>query len=330
MVGPVVEGSGEGETAGVFMRMSLDGAGGSPEWGVIRRVGHDGGQRIPEPWMVCRGYAGGGVWPEVSVFATSKALIGMVHVGALPGSPRGGRSPRELARAAGEEARVLAGAGFDGVIVENMHDAPYVQGEHGPEVVSAMTLAAEAVRSVAPGLVLGVQVLSGGAREALAIAHAVGGAFVRVENFVFAHVADEGLLERAEAGRLLRYRRSIGAEGIRVICDVKKKHASHAITGDLSIGDVVEGAEFFGADGVIVTGSATGKPAAEADIIEARRSTKLPVWVGSGVTPDQLARLWTHADALIIGSWIKKDGLWRNAVDEARCREIVRAAGAVR
>lgn len=254
----------------------------------------------------------------------------MVHVGALPGSPRGGRSPRELARAAGEEARVLAGAGFDGVIVENMHDAPYIHGAHGPEVVAAMTLASEAVRAAAPGLVMGVQVLSGGAMEALAIAHTVGGAFVRVENFVFAHVADEGLLERAEAGRLLRYRRSIGAESVKVICDVKKKHASHAITGDLSIADVVEGAEFFGADGVIVTGSATGKPAAEADIAEARRSTKLPVWVGSGVTPDQLSRLWAHADALIIGSWIKKEGLWRNAVDESRCREIMRAADAVR
>ena len=88
---------------------------------------------------------------------------------------------------------------------------------------------------------------------------AVGAAFVRVEGFVFAHVADEGLIE-SDAGALLRYRRAIGAEGVRVFADVKKKHSAHAITADVDLAETAHAAEFFLADGVIVTGAATGEP----------------------------------------------------------------------
>jgi len=264
------------------------------------------------------------------MFAKPKALIAMVHVGALPGSPKSALSVAQLCHQAAEEAKILAATGFDAIIVENMHDAPYVHAQHGPEVVACMTRAVEAVRAAATRLPLGVQVLSGGAREALAVAQAAGGSFIRCENFVFAHVADEGLLERAEAGPLLRYRRSIGAGDIKVFCDIKKKHASHAITADLSIADAVEGAEFFGADGIIITGTATGKPAASADVADARGATKLPVWVGSGVTPGQVGNLWQHADALIVGSWIKREGYWSNPVDEDRCRTLVTEANRLR
>ena len=106
---------------------------------------------------------------------------------------------------------------------------------------------------------LGLQVLAGANREALAVAFAAGAAFVRCEGFVFAHVADEGLME-SDAGALLRYRRAIGAEGVRVFADVKKKHSAHAITADVELADTAHAAEFFLADGVIVTGVATGRP----------------------------------------------------------------------
>ncbi len=260
------------------------------------------------------------------LFGRDHALIGMVHLRALPGSPGSVDSVDEIADAAGAEAKVLARAGFDAIIVENMHDAPYVHGGHGPEITAAMTRAARAVREAAPKLPLGVQVLSGGNREALAVALAAGGSFIRCENFVFSHVADEGLLATAEAGPLLRFRRSIGAEEIAVLCDVKKKHASHAITADVSIGEAVEAAEFFGAGGVIVTGTATGKPTDVDDLAEARRATRLPVLVGSGVTPEQLPALFRSAHAVIVGSWIKRGGTWSNPVDPARCATMVKAA----
>lgn len=259
-----------------------------------------------------------------------KAIIGMVHVGALPGTPNGTRSVDELVTQAVAEARILADTGFDAIIVENMHDAPYVHGPAlGPEIVAAMTRVAAAVGSAVKAP-LGVQILSGGNRHALAVAHAVGGAFIRCENFVFSHVADEGLLAEAEAGPLLRYRRSIDAAGIGVFCDIKKKHASQAITADLSIADCAAAAEFFGADAVIITGTATGRPTRVEDVAEARSAVSIPVLVGSGVDPDSVGPLLEHADALIVGSFIKQDGRWSNPVDAGRCERLIAAAVAAR
>jgi len=256
----------------------------------------------------------------------SKSLIAMVHVQPLPGSPRASLDVDAIVEQAAAEAKILADAGFNAIMIENMHDRPYMHGRHGPETVAAMTRVGLAVRSAAPHLPLGVQVLSGGNMEAVAIALAVGGSFIRCENFVFAHVADEGLLDKAEAGPLLRYRKEIGAKHIKIFCDIKKKHASHAITADVPIADAVEAAEFFGADGVIITGTATGKPCRTEDLAAARAATKLPVLVGSGVTPESVPELFKHADSLIVGSWFKKDGLWSNPPDPERCKRLVAAA----
>lgn len=253
------------------------------------------------------------------------ALIGMVHVQALPGTPFARLSPDKVVAQAVADAKVYVKAGFDAIMIENMHDRPYVHGTKPPEVVAMMTRMALAVRDVAPDMPLGIQVLSGGNKEALGIALATGASFIRCENFVFAHVADEGVLERAEAGELLRYRRAIGAEGVRVFCDIKKKHASHAITGDLTIGEVAHGAEFFGADGLVVTGIATGVATEIEDVAEARASSSLPILVGSGVTPEQVPELLSHADGMIVGSYVKRGGRWENAPDAARCRGLMRA-----
>lgn len=264
-----------------------------------------------------------------------RTLVGMVHLGALPGTPGAGRSVPEIAREAALEAAVLARSGFDAVLVENMHDAPYVTGPHGPEIVSAVTAAVLAVQEALEGfrrggraLPVGIQILATGNREALAVALATGASFIRAENFVFAHVADEGLMNTAEAGPLLRYRRLIGAEHVAIWADIKKKHAAHALTADLSLGEACEGAEFFGADGVIVTGRATGKAADPDEVAEARAATDLPVIVGSGVTAETAAGLLEVADALIVGSSIKRGGDWRGAVDERRARGVVEAARA--
>lgn len=269
--------------------------------------------------------------------AASPKLVGMVHVQALPGTPGspGGGSDGlgRIARLAAQEAQIYADAGFDAIIVENMHDRPYVHaginGHHGPEIVSAMTRCVIAVQdAIGMTMPLGVQVLSGGNREAIAIALASydGTRFIRCENFVFSHVADEGLLAHAEAGVLLRYRKMIGADHVQVYCDIKKKHASHALTADLSLTECAEAAEFFGADGLIVTGTATGKPTSPGDVKEVRAASALPLLVGSGVTPDSAKELLdAGADALIVGSWVKRGGQWSNPVDPKRCRELRKA-----
>lgn len=258
-----------------------------------------------------------------------RGVVGMVHVGALPGTPRASLPPAELAARAVREARTLADAGFDAVMIENMHDRPYLGAGIGPEVTACMSVVAAAVRA-AVQLPLGIQVLGGGSREALSVAHAAGLDFVRAENFVFAHVADEGLMAEAAAGPLLRHRRAIGADRVLVFADIKKKHASHAITADVGIAAAARAAEFFLADGVVVTGTETGAAVDENELAAVRAATGLPVLTGSGADASSVARLLSSADAVIVGSSVKEGGRWENPVCPRRAAEFVRAARGAR
>ena len=256
------------------------------------------------------------------LFGAPRVLVGMVHVGALPGSPSAHHAVEKLVQHALAEARAYRDAGFGAVAIENMHDRPYLKGVVGPEVTAAMAVIGREIKRET-GLPLGVQVLAAANREALAVAHACGAEFVRVEGFVYGHVADEGWIESC-AGALLRYRRSIGAERVRVFADIKKKHASHAVTADVSLAETARSAEFFLADGVVVTGSATGEPASPADVRDAAAAGRLPVLVGSGLTPANLPQ-YAHAHGFIVGSSVKQEGVWSNPLDLEALRAVARA-----
>lgn len=258
-----------------------------------------------------------------SLFTRSKPIVGVIHIGALPGTPRSSQTVSELITSARNEARLYRDSGVDGIIVENMHDVPYLRGEVGPEIVAAMTVIATEVKAEC-GLPLGVQILAGANIEAMAVAHAADLDFIRAEAYAYAHVADEGLIQ-ASAASLLRFRKLIGATRVQVWADVKKKHAAHAITADVSLGETAETVEFMGADCVIVTGSATGRPPAIADVQEAKTHCRLPVFLGSGITENNIAEFYDTADGFIIGSAFKIDGFWSNTIDPLRVNSFLKA-----
>ncbi|HKO43287.1 MAG TPA: BtpA/SgcQ family protein [Pyrinomonadaceae bacterium] len=257
-----------------------------------------------------------------SLCGVRRALIGVVHLQALPGTPANKLDVAAIASIAVDEARSYESAGFHGLMIENTHDRPYLKSAVGPEITAAMAVVSAAVRN-AVALPLGLQVLAGANSNAIAVAHAAGANFVRVEGYAFAHVADEGLIE-ASAGPLLRYRRAIGAEHIRVFADIKKKHSAHAITADVDIVETAKAAEFFAVDGVIVSGIATGQPTDAAEVNSVAAAVNVPTLVGSGITAENIQD-YNGADAFIVGSSIKEEGLWSNPIDMDRARELVRA-----
>ncbi|HZE70000.1 MAG TPA: BtpA/SgcQ family protein [Pyrinomonadaceae bacterium] len=270
------------------------------------------------------------------LFSQAKPVIGVIHVGALPGTPLNTQKVAELVTSAKREAKLYREAGVDGVMIENMHDVPYLRAEVGPEIVAAMTMIASEVKSEAKSevkseshLPVGIQILAGANIEAMAVAHAAGLDFIRAEGYAYAHVADEGLIQ-ASAARLLRYRRLIGATRIQVWADVKKKHSAHAITADVSLGATAETIEFMGADCVIVTGSVTGEAPKVDDMKEAKTHCHLPVILGSGISADNIAEFYNEADGFIIGSSFKVDGHWSNTVDPSRVATLMRSLNKLR
>jgi membrane complex biogenesis BtpA family protein len=262
-----------------------------------------------------------------SIFKKDKPIIGMIHVQALPGTPKHKLETTQIIDLALEEARIYKKAGIDSIAIENMHDVPYLKNGVGHEVSSIMTLIAYLIKKET-NLPIGIQILAGANKEALAVAKASNIDFIRAEGFVFAHTADEGIIE-AQAGELLRYRKKIGADHIAIFTDIKKKHSSHAITNDVSLLDTAKAARFFLSNGVIVTGNHTGSSASIEELQELKNNLDFPVLVGSGVTQDNVANYLPICDALIIGSYFKEKGYWENDLSYERIANFMSFVNAV-
>lgn len=257
-----------------------------------------------------------------SIISTNnKTLIGMIHVPALPGTPFNKFTPKEIISKVQEEAAMFKNSNIDSVMIENMHDAPYLKKNVGPEITSMMTIAGYELRKILPDKPLGVQILAGANKEALSVALSTDLDYIRGEGFVFGQISDEGFIE-SDAGELLRFRKNIGADKIKVFSDIKKKHSANFITSDVSIAEMAKNAKFFGTDGVIITGNTTGAEVNVKELIEANES-KLPVIVGSGITNENLGGYFPHANGFIVGSYLKKDGLWSNDIDYKRLEGLV-------
>jgi uncharacterized protein len=249
----------------------------------------------------------------------------MIHLGALPGTPKASQSLAEIIDAACRDAQALVQGGVTALLVENMHDRPYLKGHVGPEIVASITACCLALKNsgiIPREMTMGLQILAAANQEALAVAQAAQLDFIRAEGFVFAHVADEGLIQ-AQAGELLRYRKAIGADQVAIFTDIKKKHSSHAITADVDLAETAHAAEYFLADGLIVTGTRTAVPPSLAELEAVRQASHLPLLVGSGVAEDNIRSFLAVADAVIVGSSVKQKGDWRMPVDREAVARLV-------
>jgi membrane complex biogenesis BtpA family protein len=251
-------------------------------------------------------------------------LIGMVHALPLPGSPRWDGSMDRVVAAALADARALAEGGMDALLLENYGDAPFTPGRVEPATVAALAVVAREIRAALPAVALGINVLKNDARAALAVACAVGARFIRVNVHAGAVVADQGLVQ-SEAYGTLRDRRLLGAD-VRIFADVGGKHATPLAPVDLE--QHARDLRHRGlADGLVVSGPATGAATDLADIKRVRGAVpNVPILVGSGATPDTAAELLSIADGLIVGTSLKRNGDVTAPVDPERVRRLVAAA----
>ena len=255
------------------------------------------------------------------------SLVGVIHLRALPESPRYEGDLASVVGSAARDARALADAGFDAIIVENFGDAPFVPEHVSPVTVAAMTACALAVRAAAPALPLGINVLRNDAEAALAIAVASAATMVRVNVHTGARVTDQGLIQ-GRAHATLRLRRALGAEGIALLCDVDVKHS--APLACRPIGE--EAYELVGrglADAVLVTGAGTGRGVDHRDLDSVVAAVSAPVLVASGVTVETLAAV-RRAHGVIVGSCLRKSGHAGDPIDVDVARRFADAYRASR
>ena len=259
-----------------------------------------------------------------ALFGTPKPVIGMVHCWPLPGAPGfEGYGVDAIIEAAIRDARALADGGVDGLIVENMWDVPFRAGPHlPPESIATHAVVARAVGQ-AVKLPLGINVVHNGGVACLAIALAAGASFIRVCMFTGAGVWESGSIDEGCAADLMRRRKDLGAEHVKILADVDKKHSVRFPGIDLATH--IEWTRFSGADALIVSGKMTGDVPAIAKVREAKLlAGDRPLLVGSGATVENVEALIATCDGVIVGSSVKEDGVIERPVDAERVRRFVR------
>lgn len=246
----------------------------------------------------------------------AKFLAAMVAVLPLPGSPLYDGNDGKVMDQALSDLDAYEKAGVDSILFENDHDLPYIQPPLDEKGVALMTEIAREARKRFDGPI-GIQMLEAANITSLEIAAEADLDYIRVEAFVFAHVGGSGIIN-GSAGKILRRRNELEAGHLKVFADVKKKHGSHSLTIDLDIRDEVRQAEFFLADGVIVTSQFTGMQPEKGDLVKAKSATKLPVLIGSGMTPENIQDYLPLADGFIVGSCFRKDGRFLEKLEPSR------------
>lgn len=260
------------------------------------------------------------------LFGTSRPVIGMVHCWPMPGAPAyTGYGMDVIVDNALRDARALVDGGCDAVIVENMWDIPFRAGPHvQPESIAAHAVVARAVRD-AISVPLGINLVHNGGVALLGIAVASGASFIRVCMFTGAGVWDNGTIDEGCAADLMRRRKELHAEHIKILADVDKKHSVRFPGIDLATH--IEWTTFFGADALIVSGRMTGDAPALEKVREARRHAQdTPILLGSGTDASNIGAFLQVADGVIVGSSVKEDGDICRPVDPARVRAFVQAA----
>ena len=252
-------------------------------------------------------------------------LVGVVHLPPLPGSPRASAGGLVgIAKGAAEDARILAAAGYDAVIVENFGDAPFFAGRVQPVTIAAMTACALAVREAAPGLPVGINVLRNDGEAALSIAACVGAAFVRINVLTGARVTDQGIVQ-GEAASIARLRRALVADHVGVWADVDVKHSAPLGAARPIAQEVEDLTKRALADVVLVTGEGTGKGVDLEKLEAVAEASDKPVLVASGATIEMLAPLSGVCAGVVVGSALREGGRAGGPIVPALAAEFAEA-----
>ncbi len=255
-----------------------------------------------------------------SVFGTGKPVIGMVHFGALPGTPLFDAEAGLAGLLAGvtRDLAALQAAGFDAIMFGNENDRPY---EFHVDTASTATMAfvIGQVRNQIK-VPFGVNVLWD-PMSSVALAAATGAAFMR-EIMTGSFASDMGPWT-PDAGKALRYRDRLDRKDLVMLYNIS---AEFAYSLDRRpIAERARSAVFSSIpDAILVSGAITGEAARMADLAAVKKALPgTPVLANTGVRHATVADTLAIADGAIVGSSLKVDGNTWNAVDPHRAADFM-------
>ncbi|MDO8108352.1 BtpA/SgcQ family protein [Isoptericola sp. b441] len=254
------------------------------------------------------------------VFDVPKPVIGMCHLPALPGDPgydAAGGMDKVLAHAR-QEVAALQDGGIDGILISNEFSLPYLTTTE-PITAVAMARVIGEIRSELR-VPFGVNVLWDGVAS-IDLAVSTGASFVR-EVFTGVYASDFGLWN-TDVGKAARHRARMGATGVRLLYNIVPEAAAYL--AERSLAQLTRSTVFNGTpDGLCVSGLTAGAATDTSTLAVVKENAgAVPVFVNTGVRPDTVAESLEYADAAIVGTSLKRDGVFENEVDRARVAELM-------
>ena len=257
------------------------------------------------------------------LFNHSKPIIGVVHLLPLIGSPKSTVGLTDIRSRALSDAGTLINNGIDGIIIENYGDAPFFPDQVEAHTVASMAIIAHEIRDHYPNTPIGINALRNDAKSAMAVATVTQSSFIRINVHTGGMLTDQGILQ-GKAHETLRYRATLNSD-VKLFADIAVKHA--APIADIDLGTSAQDTYYRGlADALIVTGLGTGKQVCYNHLRQVKEAVpQACVFAGSGVAADTIVDLLQCADGVIVGTWLKREGITTNEVDGKRVRDLIKA-----
>ncbi len=255
------------------------------------------------------------------IHAGSKVAIAMVQLDALPGSSMyAGGKLQDMIKVSVDEAKVLADAGFDAIMLQNLGDLP-VAHKVTPQQISWMARVAFEVAAAIPAPV-GLNFLENDAEATLSVASGAGLDFVRLKVYVGVMVTPFGLVPGC-AHEAMMTRNLLQAPNISIFADVHDRTGVHLGGRDLDP-DIREAVDLGHADGLVLTGGSFDESIAYLKRGRAKYP-RLPLLLGGSANETNLATALAVADGVIISSALKDTDSAFGRVNPAKARSFMKA-----
>jgi uncharacterized protein len=257
------------------------------------------------------------------VFGVRKPVIAMLHLMALPGDPgydtRGGM--RAIIDRAKGELEALQAGGVDGVMISNEFSLPYLTRTEPITAISMARVTAELLPDIR--VPYGVNVLWDG-RASIDLAMATGAQWVR-EIFTGVYASDFGLWD-TNVGEVARHRHRIGAGHVKLLFNIVPESASYLAARDLA--SITKTTVFATLpDAICVSGATAGAPTDATALATVKEAAgDVPVFVNTGVRPENIATQLSVADGAVVGTYFKEDGVFTNRASTLRVEQLMAEA----
>ena len=255
-----------------------------------------------------------------NMFGVDKPVIGMCHLRALPGDPayNSAAGMSAVVEDAAANLQALQAGGADGVMFSNEFSLPYLTRVETVTVAAMSRVIAELRGHIK--IPFGVNVLWD-PYASLDLAVATGALFVR-EIFTGVYASDFGLWD-TNCGAVIRHQHAISAQHVRLLFNIVPEAAAYLAQRDTVS---IARSTVFNAqpDALCISGLTAGQETS-AETLQAVKQAlpDLPVIANTGVRLSNVNEQLGIADAAIIGTAFKREGVFENPVDANRVRILM-------